>query len=180
VSRNLRVKRADTMYLWYRRQKNYSTQLTDAEIAVALNGIAPSEGWVRSDGKPNAHIVREVRSWTDKQTAGDFADIRYGTRENGGGRHGWSHLHDGKQAQAISTLIGATSQLDAVDQRMRQERERRAREAMKLEAQAADFNRLGEFAKAMAIHDAARDVEQYGYVSQRTEAQLVFIGLRTP
>lgn len=174
----MRVRRAETMYLWYSRLKDHSTQLTDGQIAVHLHGIAPGEGWCRADGTPNSHVVREVRRWTDKQTGGDFADIRYGTRENGGGRSGWSHLHDGKPAQAVSTLIGAVSQLDAVDQRMRAEMEQRAREAMKLEAQAADFNKLGEFAKAMAVHDAARDVEQYGYVTPRTEATLLLLGLR--
>ena len=172
------MRRAETMYLWYSKLKNHSTQLTDTEIAVRLNGIAPGEGWCRDDGRPNCHVVREVRRWTDKQHEGDFAEIRYGTRENGGGRNGWSHLYDGKTPQAISALIGATAQLDAVDQRMRAEMEQRVRESMKLEAQSTDFLKLGEFNKGTALHDAARDVEQYGYITPGTEAKLLILGLR--
>ena len=176
----LREKRADTMYLWYSRLRNKSTQSTDAEIAVHLHGIAPGEGWCRPDGRPNAHVVREVRRWTDRQDAGTYAEIRYGTRENGGARNGWSHMYDGKGAQAVSTMLGTIGQLDAVDQRMRAEMETRAREALKLEAQAVDWQRQGEFAKAFATHDAARDTQVHGYLTQPTRAALVAAGLRVP
>lgn len=180
MSGDLQVKRAETIFLWYKQQRNHATQLTDAEIAIRLNGIAPGEGWCRPNGTANADVVRAVRRWTDKQDDGFFADIRYGTRENGGGRNGWSHLHDGKPAQAMATMLGSVGQLDAVDQRMRAEMERRARESLKLAAQSLEWNKQGDFAKAYALHDAADDVEQYGYITPKTRARLAAAGLRAP
>lgn len=178
MSGDLRQRRAETLYVWYRNQPEHATTLDDAHIADKLHAEVPDEGWCREDGRPQPKVVQQVRRWTDRQTTGPWADVFYGTRENGGSRNGLSHLRDGKPAQMMATQTGTTAQLVAVDQRVRQMQEERARQTMKFYAERDDWNRLGEFAKALACDHAGRDVEQFGYLTQRTEAELVMAGLR--
>lgn len=170
------TKRATSLIDWYRGQPNRATKRPDTEIAMTLHGLHPEQGWAGPHAtQGNASLVRAVRRWVDRQRDGVFADLVFGTRPGGSGRY-YSHLRD-RGTQTMSAAIGTVSQAMATEQATRADMERRAREAMKWEAQANDWAGLNEFRKAFVCHDAANDVERYGLLQPSTRTALAIVGL---
>jgi hypothetical protein len=176
MSAGLSARRAETLVLWYRDQPNHGTWLTDAEVAMALHRAAPGEGWAGPHApNGNGDLVRSTRRWVDRQRDGDFGELIFGTRSNGG-RRGFSHLRDGR-ARLRETEDGAQAQVARSEQRRRAQAEERAREAMKLEAQANSFAALGQYRKAFVCHDGANEVEKFGEIQEPTRLAMEQLGL---
>lgn len=171
--------RASTLYLWYREQPEHSTAMRDHEIALRLHAIAPGEGWAGPHAPSgSAALVRSTRRWIDRQAAGDYADVTFGTKRAGRGR-AYSNMYDGREAQELAATVGTQSQIEATEHYTRAEAERRARECMKYRAEARHWFDLRDFAKAMACEACAEDVQTYGYLTPRTIAKLHAAGLRS-
>jgi len=169
--------RADTMILWYRSQKHHSTTLRDYEIGLRLHAIAPSEGWAGPHAPTgNLNLVRGIRRWIDRQKDGEYAGIHFGTRRAGKGRT-YSNMYDGQEMAVEAAVLGTVGQITASESSARADAERRAREFLKYEGEAKHWFNLGEFAKAMACHDAAGDIQTYGYFRPQTKATLQLAGL---
>jgi hypothetical protein len=170
-------RRAETMVAWYLEQgDDRSTCKSDSEIAVALHAIEPTEGWVDT-GNPvgNRAVVRRVRRWVDRQRDGEFAGYAFGTRRVGGGAH-YSNLTTA-DSRLASAETGTREQIASAEQQRRLSAETRARQALKLNAEAEEWFQLNDFQRSMVCRDGANEIEQFGYFRPTTMQAFVRLGL---
>lgn len=179
-----------TLVMWFEEQPAQQTVLRDEAIAVQLrwfrgNFTEPTANGRNTPGGKNAlgdrKRVKNARDFVDRHNkVGDlFEGYYFGTRLSGG-YSGICRLHshgrDELLSATVSHFVGQASRIFQSEQQAAAERDRQITTLNGIRDR-LDEHEMPKHARA--VHDAARDLLEFGRIRDETTYKLVELGMWT-